>query len=255
MQRPRRAVCAFFLIANFLSATLVSAQRLTWYERLLLLQDPRKVTGVVVDEAGKPVAGAHIDNSDVQPREQLFTDDRGRFELDTRAPAMIIRKLGFNGELVKLNHPGPLRVVLHRATAAIPACSAACRTLKSSAAEFCFPEISGVSISDEGREEDTVVRGFTIPGPSRVTELLHGAGPAWSLGVPYTGDVWESSKYSERGFTGKASDIIDARGIAPDGSRWRYLGRFGESASYYEADSRNALILDRVLDGVCLTKN
>lgn len=239
----------------FLIAGLATAQRLTWYERFLLLQDPRKVSGVVVDEAGQPVAGAHIDHSDVQPREQLFTDDRGRFQIETRAPAILIRKLGFDGHLVRLKGSAALKIVLHRATASIPACTATCRSLKSSAAEFCFPEISGVSISDEGREDQIVVRGFTIPGPLRVTELLHGAGPEWSLGIPYTGDVWESVQYSERAFTGKASDVVDARGTGPDGLKWRYLGRYGESASYYEADSRNALILDRVLDGVCLKTN
>jgi len=46
--------------------------------------------------------------------------------------------------------------------------------------------------------------------------------------------------------------VIDARGTAPGGKRWRFLGRYGESVSYYEADPATAAAFDRTLDGVCL---
>lgn len=228
------------------------AQRLTWYEKLLLLEAPRNVSGVVLDDSGKPVAGAHIDHSDLEPREQLFTDDRGRFQLRTRAPAIVVRKLGYDGQLVKTGSAGTLRVILHHATRTLEPCAPACRGLKTSASVFCFPPIPGVHIGEQGRYEDTFVRAFTVQSADRTTELLHGAGPTWSLGIPYTGDVWESSHYSERALPGDGSDVVDARGVAPDGRRWRYLGRYGESASYYEADPPAATLLDRVLDGVCL---
>lgn len=247
MHRFSRIVAALAL-----AAAAARAQRLTWYDRLLLLAAPQTVSGVVLDDSGKPVAGAHIDHSDVQPREQLFTDDQGRFQLHTRAPALIIRKLGYNGQLVRIAPGIRLRIVLQRATKALATCAAGCRVLKTPSSSFCFPPIPGVQAGEQGHYQDTFVRAFTAQAGNRTTELLHGAGPNWSLGIPYTGDVWESAQYSEQAFIAAGSDVIDARGTAPDGKRWRYLGRFGESASYYEADPPAAALLDRVLDGVCI---
>lgn len=238
--------------AIVLTCAAAGAQRLTWYERLLLVEAPRTISGVVVDDSGQPVSGAHIDHSDIEPREQLFTDDRGRFQIRTRAPAVVIRKLGYNGQLVRISGL-ELRVVLHRATRAIPKCSQSCLGLETAASRFCFPQIPGIHTGGQGHYEDTFVRAFTMQSSDRTTELLHGAGPTWTLGIPYTGDVWESKQYSETESTTQDLDIIDARGVAPDGRHWRYLGRYGESASYYEADAQTAAILDRVLDGVCLT--
>jgi len=115
--------------------------------------------------------------------------------------------------------------------------------------------VAGVQIGDQGRYEDTFVRAFTLPrGSGGSGEMLHGAGPHWSLGIPYTGDVWESSEYSEHGYIAGGDDIVDARGTAPGGKRWRYLGRFGESVSYYEADAATAAAFDRALDSVCFTQ-
>ena len=242
------------LTAMVLCGAAAVSQRLTWYEKLLLLQAPQAVTGVVLDDAGTPVAGAHIDHSDVQAREQLFSDDHGRFQIRTRAPALIVRKLGYDGQLVRLSKTQPIHVVLHRSTRRLAACAAHCRTLETSASAFCIPTIPGVSSGEQGRYEDTFVRAFTLAGSEASGEMLHGAGAHWSLGIPYTGDVWESSDYSEHSFIGKGADVIDARGIAPGGKRWRYLGRFGESVSYYEAEPATAAAFDRVIDGVCLAE-
>jgi hypothetical protein len=229
-------------------------QRLTWYEKLLLLQAPQTVSGVVLDDSGHPVAGAHIDHSDVPAREQLFSDDRGRIQLRTRAPALIVRKLGYDGQLLRPGNAESIRVILHRATRRLPNCAAHCRTLETSAGAFCLPPVADVQAGDQGRYEDTFVRAFTLPHGSSTAEMLHGAGPHWSLGIPYTGDVWESSDYAEHTFAASGSDIIDARGIAPGGKRWHYLGRYGESVSYYEADAVTAAVFDRILDGVCLAQ-
>jgi hypothetical protein len=240
------------LIALAAAAAAACAQRLTWYEKLLLVEMPRTVSGTVVDQSGRPLAGAHIDHSDVEPQEQLFTDDRGRFEIRTRAPAVVIRKRGYDGRLLRLG-AARLRVTLERSTRSLPACSDACLSLKNSSSAFCFPRVSGVSTGEAGHYEDIFVRAFTVISPARITELLHGAGPGWTLGIPYTGDVWEAQQYSETDFSTPDSDIIDARGVAPDGRHWRYLGRYGESAAYYEANSSAAALLDKVLDGVCLS--
>jgi hypothetical protein len=242
----------------FVSAVPACSQRLTWYEKLLLLQAPQNIAGVVVDDSGQPIAEAHIDHSDVQAREQLFSDDHGRFQIRTRAPALIVRKLGYDGQIVRIAQPvasgksPPIRVVLHRATRRLAICAANCRTLDSPNSAFCLPSVASVQTGDQGHYEDTFVRAFTLPNGSSGAEMLHGAGPHWSLGIPYTGDVWESSDYTEHGYIGSGSDVIDARGTAPGGKHWRYLGRFGESLSYYEADAATAAAFDRVIDGACL---
>ena len=47
--------------------------------------------------------------------------------------------------------------------------------------------------------------------------------------------------------------IIDARGRAADGTYWRDLGMFGESVFYRKMDAQTAAVLDRFMDGACLT--
>ena len=247
-----RNICVSKLVFGLLaSALLLPAQRLTWYERMILLPAPHSVSGKVVDSAGEPIAGAHIDHSDVREQEQLFTDELGRFHVETRAPALVIRKHGFSGQIVRTSDPAALRVVLQRA-APLPDCKAACISLKSSTSAFCLPPSPGIKVSDQGRMGDSVMREFMVPTIDGLREVLFGSGPTWSLGIPYTGDVWESFDYSERSYTIGDSDVIDARGKTSGGKLWRYVGTFGESASYYEVDPRDAALPDRFLDGACV---
>ncbi len=232
---------------------LLPGQRLTWYERQILLPDPHTVSGRVVDESGQPIAGAHIDHSDVKEQEQLFTDEMGRFHVDTHASAIVIRKHGFDGQLIRIGGAVPLRIVLERATQ-LPVCRSACIGLKGAQSSFCFPPVSSIKVSDQGRMGDSIMREFMVPTEDGPREVLFGTGPTWTLGIPYTGDVWESVEYSEKDYINGDSDVIDARGKDSDGKVWRYVGTFGESASYYEVDPSDAALPDRFLDGVCAPK-
>ncbi len=81
---------------------------------------------------------------------------------------------------------------------------------------------------------------------------MHGSGPLWSFGTPSDRDVWGSAKYEEVTYDVGGLTVIDARGQLPNGNRWRYLGKFGESASYSGIDGATAKILDQFLDGACL---
>jgi hypothetical protein len=247
MSRARAFILGLGLVA---SALLLHSQRLTWYERMILLPEPRKVSGWVVDPTGAPIAGAHIDHSDVNQPEQLFTDEMGRFFVETRAPALVIRKQGFDGRRIGTGEPGPLRITLQRA-AALQSCKSACVALKNPNSAFCFPAIPGVRVSEQGHIGDSVMREIMIHTSFGPRELLFGSGPNWSLGIPYTGDVWESVDYSEKSYAAGDLDVIDARGKNRDGKLWRYVGTFGESASYYEVDPKDAALPDRFLDGVC----
>lgn len=74
----------------------------------------------------------------------------------------------------------------------------------------------------------------------------------WSFGTPPDLDVWRSVAYQEATFEVGVVTIIDARGQLPNGSRWRNLGKFGESASYSDVDEATAKLLDQFLDGACL---
>jgi hypothetical protein len=250
----RTTLSAKILLGLAGTALLLSSQRLTWYERLILLPKAQTVAGIVVDADGKAVAGAHIDHSDVREQESLFTDDEGRFQVRTRAPAVVVRKLGFDGALIRTGGVGPLRVVLHAATGSIPACRDKCVGLANAKSMFCFPAVEGVEIHGQGRMGESTSRAFLVATRDGPREILLGSGPMWSLGIPYTGDVWESTEYSEKSFAIDDSEIIDARGKTVDGKLWRYLGRFGESASYYEVDARDAGLADRFLDGACVGK-
>jgi len=231
-------------------ALLASAQRLTWYERMILLPETHSVSGRVVDPAGDPIAGAHIDHSDVHEQEQLFTDELGRFHVETRAHALVVRKHGFDGQLIRTSSTAPLRIVLQHASP-LPTCKTACVGLKSHQSVFCLPSIPGFKTSEQGSMGDSVMREFMVPTSDGLREVLFGSGPTWSLGIPYTGDVWESAEYSERDYTLGDLDVIDARGKTTGGKLWRYVGTFGESASYYEVDAHDAALPDRFLDGVC----
>jgi hypothetical protein len=66
-------------------------------------------------------------------------------------------------------------------------------------------------------------------------------------------DVWRSVEYEETIYeVGDPLTILDVRGLFANGNRWRYLGRFGDSASYSDVDEATAKLLDQVLDGACL---
>jgi hypothetical protein len=66
----------------------------------LLLPQARHIVGTVVDQEGKPVVEASIGHPN-DFRQTHQTDSAGRFEVDTRAPALVVRKAGFRSELVR----------------------------------------------------------------------------------------------------------------------------------------------------------
>jgi hypothetical protein len=197
------------------------------------------------------VAEASIDHAN--DRQVHQTDKEGRFVLDTRAPALVIRKTGFRSELVRTKDATGVRVTLQKLseTRVFPKCSSNGRYvgIEGWQASFQFPEISGIKASKQIRDSDYGARNYYTDARNGIR---HGSGPMWSTGVPLDHDVWRSVKYEEVTFDVGGQTIIDARGELPDGTRWRSLGRLGESASYSDADETSAASLDRFLDGACL---
>jgi hypothetical protein len=211
------------------------------------------VSGAVVDREGKPIAGVRIDHAG----KEFFTDAGGRFQLTTQSPAIVFRKVGYTSYFLRTLKAGELRIALEPADARAPqACSgrSRCESIEGWSAVFCFPAVQGVTVGQPGRDVDYGFRSYFIDRPEGALGIGHGSGPLWSFGLPMDRDVWQSIEYRETVSTDGSGLMVDARGRTAAGKLWRSLGRFGESASYYNLDSDSAKLLDRVLDGVCLRR-
>jgi len=102
--------------------------------------------------------------------------------------------------------------------------------------------------------DDTAGTTYFVRTRSGEEALQHRWGAAWSVGVPSEADVRMSTEYEERAYLVGKDQITDARGVLPDGSRWRFLGHLGESAAYRTKDAAAARRFDAILDGVCFAR-
>jgi hypothetical protein len=223
--------------------------------RDLLLPQDRHIVGTVVDPEGKPIPEARLDHTN--DRRQLHqTDANGRFDLDTQAPVIVIRKAGFQSELVLTQDATEIRVTLRKLTPTrpFPACSGTgpYEGINGSGASFQFSKLPGVTASKQGQDVDYGARSYYVDTDQGPKGIMHGSGPMWSFGVPVDQDVWRSIKYEEITYDFGPFTVMDARGQFQNGDRWRYLGKFGESASYSGVDEGIAKTLDRFLDSACL---
>jgi hypothetical protein len=238
----------------FVGFALVAACTQGQPVRSLLLPEARHITGVVLDQDGKPVDGARIDHTADGFRAHA-TDADGKFAVDTKAPLIVIRKAGYRSEIVRTKEAvSDVQIILQKLDAIFLLCtnSAQREGLQGWGAMFRFVKVPGVIASNQGQDIDygsIVYYVNTKQGPKGIN---HGSGPLWSFGQPLDSDVWPSVKYSETTFQIGAFTIIDSRGELPDGTRWRNLGKFGETASYRNADEDSAKVLDQFLDGACL---
>jgi hypothetical protein len=220
----------------------------------LLLRQSAHIAGVVVDPEGKPIVKASIDHSNDQKTHR--TDSEGRFELDTMAPTLVVRKAGFRSEMVRTQEAAEIRVTLQKRAEPqqLPTCSGTGRYygIDGWGASFYFPKTSGIKASGQGQDSDYGARSYYIETGQGRKGIGHGSGPMWSFGMPLDQHVWRSVKYEEATYDVGGLTIIDARGQLANGNRWRSLVKFGETASYSDVDEATAKILDRFLDGACL---
>lgn len=223
----------------------------TWRE--FLLPEEITVSGVVLDENEKPVAGAWIAHAAL-PNKDNQTSADGSFRFTTRAPAFVIRQLGYQGAYVKVTQTGPLRIILKPVQDTLPICTnpTTCSSLSQAGGHFCFPKIPGVKVRGHGQDIDYTTLVYSAHGPHGKRYLQHGSGPMWSFGVPEDEDVRSSVEYSERTYQGKRYFVVDARGKTAKGGMWRFLGEMGESAEYEDADPATAALFDKMMDGVCM---
>jgi hypothetical protein len=222
----------------------------------LLLPQAQHIAGVVVDSEGKAVAEAQIDHA-MDGEHARQTDLNGKFELDTRAPVFVIRKAGFRSELLRTGHTPNLRVVLQRLKdqRPFPLCSTSGSYygIDNWGASFRFPKFPDVKAGKPSGNVDYITRSYYVKTKLGQKEISHRSGILSGFGIPPDEEVWGAIKYEEAAYDlGRGLMIVDARGQSPVGQRWRYLGKFGESASYSGLEEATAKVLDRLLDGACL---
>jgi hypothetical protein len=220
----------------------------------LLLHDARHISGTVFDVGGNPVEGASIDHTG-DFRHAYQTDAQGKFELDTRAPALVIRKAGLQSEFIRTQNAAEIRVTLQKLSQLqFPPCSSAGPPGGSEGRDssFEFRETAKVKQGRQGQDIDYSTRNYYAQTELGRKWIVHGSGAMWSFGTPVEQDVWRSAIYKEVVYDGAGQRIIDARGIFSNGQRWRTLAKFGETASYSDVDQATATLFDDFLDRACL---
>ncbi len=224
----------------------------------LLLPAPVRVSGIVTDKDGRPLSDVWIQHTDSRVVGNTKTNAQGLFDIETRAPAIVFRKDGFQSKYFRIREGQGITVTLDGAPLHLPACKPAanCTSLTGFSASFCLPKIAGVKISDQDNDVDYGQRRYLVSTPIGTVGIQHAAGPMWGSGLPLDSDVWAARDYVEVSYIDdEGFSIIDARGQDMDGKCWRLLGHVFETASYRNVPEPDTRLLDRVLNGVCIHPN
>ncbi|HEU5350129.1 MAG TPA: carboxypeptidase-like regulatory domain-containing protein [Terracidiphilus sp.] len=217
-----------------------------------LLPESVHLSGVVVDAAGKPVAGAMVIHDGMS--KFVETDANGRFALDTRAPAVVIEKAGYHGKRVEVLGAREIRVTLESFSKPFPVCEETASRVGIAGYEssgFYFERIPGIKASRLMSDVDYVARWYSIKVSGKKYAVRQGTGALWGFGEPEDERVWQSVQFDEVVYDVGGADIVDARGTMPDGTQWRYLGSFNVSADYEDVPPEAAAMLDKLLDSGC----
>jgi hypothetical protein len=171
----------------FVAVVCVAAEKAT--EKY---DDPRlptalHIAGIVIDQDGQPIAGASIDHTDI--RHQAFhTDLAGRFSLDTKAPVLVIRRVGFRSALIRMENASDVRVTLQKLTArrTFPACSTGdeFEGIEGWDGELKFPMVAGVKPSRQITDADYGGRHYYIKTKRGRRGIMHASGSFWNWGKP-----------------------------------------------------------------------
>lgn len=233
-----------------LLATIAFAQRDDFAE--LMLPSPVQMSGVVVDAQGTPIPGVWVSHLGV--RTGIKSNHDGHFDLKTNTPVVVFRKPGLSSVVVRTVNSADLKVTMQTAQT-MKTCRSGehCYSIAGFGGRLCVPAVSGVKATKQGNDIDYGARAYIIETEHGKQGIRHGAGPMWTLGAPSDTNVWSSSEYSEKTYQAGPIDVVDARGKMRDGKVWRYIGMVGESLEYRGVEPGDAVRLDEVLDGVCVT--
>lgn len=190
-------------------------------------------SALVVDENGEP-----LEDVWVLPAEgQLTTGANGRVAGRTTSPLLAFRKREYQAVIVA---PREGFTVVMRRTGPelpLPRCG--------KPGDGWTFQVRGAGPGREFHDIDYRGRSYRVKTRSGWHSLRHGRGPLWSFGAPSGRYLEQAVEYEERSF----GDITAARGVLRDGTRWRYLGVFGESVGY-----ETARRLDLWMDRVCVKR-
>lgn len=221
----------------------------------VLLPAPVHLAGTVVDPDGHPVSGVMIEHSNAKERLPQ-TDAEGNFAFDTDAPAVVFQKPGFRSLRIQVRPASNIRVTLHPFAQQLPACGPVGQLVGMDMNIFSgalyFRPMKEIKSTEPKLDVDYFYRYYYIGSKKEGIAIRHGTGPMWGDGQPFDEDVWQSSYFEEVLYPAKLTSMVDARGQMPDGTRWRTVGLFGNSASYSGVPPQAAQILDRFLDTACI---
>jgi hypothetical protein len=220
----------------------------------LLLPHPVRVHGVVIDSAGDPIPEIRVDHIALTD-DSARTDSSGRFDVEANGPSVVFRGRGWKSQLVRVQKLGSdARIVLERSgdVDPLPVCSKKARCVTAGGI-FCLPKVRGVDISDIPFGVDAFEREFTISSwAGRWKTMTHGTGTSWGGPQPRTAEIWDSLEFSETQHDARSQFVLDAPGKTSDGKLWRSVGRSGESVFYYGQNQKDAMLFDKMLDGLCV---
>jgi len=207
--------------------------------------EPFDVT--VVDVDGKPIGGVVLQGVPGTHDYGLVTlGVDGRYSGWTSSGRIVVRRRGYK-PVVARPVPG-LRVVME---ALAPDKKRECAPEPWSDTGKILQLKNGETESYPVRDVDYGGATYYFRSESGRHNLSHGWGVTWGYGFPFVEDVMHSTEYEERAYEFDRFQVTDARGKLADGTRWRVLGHFGETASYRTKDAEAVRRFDAILDGVC----
>jgi hypothetical protein len=208
----------------------------------------------VIDELGQPVAGAFAVGGSIHPGVRE-SDAKGELPYRASGEAIVVRKEGFESVRLKVGAGGEIAVRMKKlgVVAQLRKCGAKEKMMGITGriAQMRFPKVEGVEVTNRSRDIDYSMRFYRLKAKKEFG-IRHGWGPMWSAGFPTSDRFINGMEYSEVQIGWEGLYLVDARGIDSEGKRWRFLGRYGESADYGGLDIESTRVLDRVLDGVCV---
>jgi len=181
----RNAVTLRLAVFGFYATAMFHGQAY----RALLLPEARQITGLVVEQSGKPIPEVHLVDLETW-QQQVLTAADGSFDLRTSAPAVVLRKAGYRSYFLRTaSSPQQVRIVLEPAEppGVLKECSArpACTSIAGWSALFCLPTSKGVKANPQGQDIDYGIRTYVVRNPAGRVVLAHGAGPVGACQLQY----------------------------------------------------------------------
>jgi hypothetical protein len=202
------------------------------------------IAGIVTEASGKPLENVRIDHTGkrmviviasdlaIEPSpDEIRTDAEGHFRVVTDAPAIVVRKPGYESQRLRITGDAQVQVTLQRITST----------------SRCALSNPPAFKANKANDIDYTATWFYIKTKNGPAGIISGSGGNYSWGAPSDKDVWHSVEYVEIMYE---NGIVDASGHSEDGKYWRQRGIFGKAAQYFGQSREIAEQLDCVMDRV-----